>query len=66
MNTSENMKKHFFSPSKDHEPDVEEPEPGPSLGRALRLWKKLGSSHFLKGEVLDVLIFYLGRMNMSK
>jgi hypothetical protein len=25
MNTSENMKKHFFSPSKDHGPDVEEP-----------------------------------------
>jgi hypothetical protein len=24
MNTSENMKKHFFSPSNDHGPDVEE------------------------------------------
>jgi hypothetical protein len=45
MNTSENMKKHFFSRSKDHGPDVEDSEPRASLGRALRLWKKYSPSH---------------------
>jgi hypothetical protein len=60
MNTSGNMKKHFFSPSNDHGPDFEEPDPRPSLSLALRLWKKQGSIHLVKGEDLDILIFYLG------
>ncbi len=38
MNTCENMKKHFFLPSNDHGPDVEEPDLRPSLGWALRLF----------------------------
>jgi hypothetical protein len=32
MKTSENMKKHFFSPLNDRGPDVKEPDPWPSLG----------------------------------
>jgi len=40
MNTSENMKMHFFSPLNDRGLDVEELALRPSLGWALRRWKK--------------------------
>jgi hypothetical protein len=50
MNTSENMKKHFFSPSNDHRPDVEEPDLRPSLSRALRLSKNYSFCLFVWGR----------------